>query len=91
MKVSRRNESLRIKVGHREIKEVDHFKYLGSELKDGYCTRKIEMKIAIIKEAFNRKIPLLTTKQTSNSRRNWLDVMSRVLLYMAQRPEHKNI
>ena len=29
MRSSRSNESLQIKVGNREIKEVDHFKYLG--------------------------------------------------------------
>jgi hypothetical protein len=28
----RGNESLRIKVGNRELKEVDHFKYIGSVL-----------------------------------------------------------
>jgi len=28
--VSRSNESLRIKVDNRELKEVDHFKFLGS-------------------------------------------------------------
>ena len=27
-----------------------------------YCTRKIKMRIAIVKEAFNRKISLLTSK-----------------------------
>ena len=29
MRVSRSKESLWIKVGNRELKEVDHFKYLG--------------------------------------------------------------
>ena len=38
MRVSRSNESLHIKVNNRELKEVDHFKYLGSVLKrNGYC------------------------------------------------------
>ena len=50
MRVSRSNESLQIKVNNRELKEVDHFKYLGSVLtRDGYCTREIKMRIA-----FNR-------------------------------------
>ena len=45
------NESLRIKVNNRELKKVDHFKYLGSVLtRDGYCTREIKMRIAIAKE-----------------------------------------
>ena len=30
--------------------------------RDGYCTREIKMRIAIAKEAFNRKISLLTSK-----------------------------
>ena len=29
---------------------------------DGYCTREIKMRIAIAKEAFNRKISLLSSK-----------------------------
>ena len=32
MRVSRSNESLQIKVNNIELKEVDHFKYLGSVL-----------------------------------------------------------
>ena len=51
---------MQIKVNNRE---VDHFKYLGSVLtRDGYCTREIKMRIAIAKEAFNRKMSLLTSK-----------------------------
>ena len=54
---------MQIKVNNRELKEVDHFKYLGSALtRDGYCTREIKIRIAIAKEAFNRKISLLTSK-----------------------------
>ena len=56
MRVSRSNELLKIKVNSIELKEVDHFKYIGSVLtRDGYCTREIKMRIAIAKEAFNRK------------------------------------
>ena len=47
---------MQIKVDNRLLKEVDHFKYLGSVLtRDGYYTREIKMKICIVKEAFNRK------------------------------------
>ena len=68
------NESLKIKVNNRELKEVDHFKYLGSVLtRHGYCTREIKMGIVIAKEAFNRKISLLTSK-LMNSGINWLVV-----------------
>ena len=54
LRVSESNESLQIKVNNRELKEVDHFKYLASVLtRDGYCTREIKMKNVIGKEAFN--------------------------------------
>ena len=54
---------MQIKVNNRELKEVHNFKYLGSVLtRDGYCTREIKMRIVITKEAFNRKISLLTSK-----------------------------
>ena len=63
MRVFRRNESLRIKVGDRELKEVDYFKYLGNGLtRDGYYTWEIKMRIVKTKEAFNRKISLFTSK-----------------------------
>ena len=52
MSVSRINESLQIKVNKRDLKEVGHFKYLGN----------VKTRIAIAKEAFNRKISLLTSK-----------------------------
>jgi Reverse transcriptase (RNA-dependent DNA polymerase). len=63
MRDYRNNESLQIIVNYRELKEVDHFKYLGSVItRDGYCTREIKKRIALAKEAFNRKMPLLTSK-----------------------------
>ena len=53
MRVSRSNE----------LKEVDHFKYLGSVLtRDGYCSRESKMRIVIAKEAFNIKMSLLISK-----------------------------
>ena len=56
MRVSRSNESLQIKVCNRELKEFDHFKYLGSVLtRDGYCTMEIKMRIAIAKDEFLEK------------------------------------
>ena len=71
MRVSRSNESLQIKVNNKELKEVDHFKYLGSVLtKDGYCTREIQMKIVIAKEAFNRNMSLLTSKLNIELKKN---------------------
>ena len=56
MRVFRSQESLQFKVGNMELKEIDHFKYLGSVLtKDGYCTREIKMIIVMVREAFKRK------------------------------------
>ena len=50
-------------INNRYLKEVDHFKYLGSVLtRDGYYTRENMSRIAIAKEAFNRQISLLTSK-----------------------------
>ena len=43
--------------------KIHHFKYLGSVLtRDGYCTKKIKMRIIIAKEAINRKTSLLISK-----------------------------
>ena len=54
---------MQIKVNNRELKKVYHFKYIGSVLtRDGYCTKEIEMRIYVVKEAFNRKISLLISK-----------------------------
>ena len=63
MRVSRSNELMQIKVNNRELKEIDHFKYLGGVLTRGdYCTKEIKMRITISKEAFNRKKSLLRSK-----------------------------
>ena len=54
---------MQIEVNNRELKEFDYFKYLGNVLtRDGYCTKKIKMRIVTAKEAFNRKMSLLTSK-----------------------------
>jgi hypothetical protein len=55
--------------------------------RDGYRKMEVKMRIAINKEVFNRKIPLL--KNTIlNSGRDWLGVMFGALLYLSQRPGH---
>ena len=54
---------MRIKIENKKLREVHHFKYLGSVLtRDGYSTREIKIRIAIVKEAFNRKLSLWTNK-----------------------------
>ena len=41
MRASRRKEVLQNKVGHRELKQVYHFKCFGRNLtRDAYCTKK---------------------------------------------------
>ena len=53
-----------IKVVSRELKEVDHVKHLGNVLTRAvHCRREFQMRIDMAKkEAFNRKLPLLTSK-----------------------------
>ena len=54
---------MQIKVDNRELREVDHFKYiLRVIIRVGECTRVINVRIAIAKESFNRKRSLLTCK-----------------------------
>jgi hypothetical protein len=61
-RVSRSNELLKFKVINRELKEVDVFTHLGSvSTGDGYGSRKMERGITMAKEAFNRKLSLLTS------------------------------
>ena len=65
MRVFRSNESLQIKLGNTELKEVDHCKYLGSVLtRQGYCISEIKMRIAIAKEDLTESITL--DKQTKH-------------------------
>ena len=79
-----------IKVGNREIEEVDHFKYLGSVLtRDGYCIRENKMIHVIAKEAFNTKISLLTSKLNIELRTKLLSATFGALLYMAQKPGYQ--
>ena len=56
MRVSKSNESLQIKVNNRELKEVDHFKYLGSVLtRDVYYTKEIKMGLPLLKKHLTEK------------------------------------
>ena len=49
------------------------------------------MRIAIVKEAFNRKMPLLTSKLNIDSRRNWLRDMFVALIYWLRYLDTKKI
>ena len=78
------NKSLWIKVDNRELKEVDHFEYLGSVLtRDGYCTVKIKMRIALPKKNLTEKYHCW---QVLISGRNWVGVMLGAFVYIFQRP-----
>ena len=78
---------MQIKVNNRELKEVDHFKFLGSVLtRDCYCTREIKMRIAIAKEAYNRKMSLLTSKLNIEPKKKLVRCyVWSIAFYMAQR------
>ena len=79
----RSNESLQIKLNNRQLKEVDHFRYLRSVLKrDGYCIREIKMRIVIAKVTFNRKMSLLTSKLNIELKKNLVTCyVWRIVLY----------
>ena len=62
MRISKREEPLKINVDNRELENVMH--YLGSLLtKDASCTKEIRARIAMAKEVFNKKV-VSTNKQT---------------------------
>ena len=64
---------MRTKIDNRELIGIDHFKYLGCVLiRDGYPTTEIEMRITVAKEAFNRKISLLTSKLNIELRKEFV-------------------
>ena len=80
---------MQIDVENRELKEVDRFKYLENVLtRDGYCTRKIKIRIAIAKETFNRKVTPLTNMLNIELRKKLIRCYFGELLYMAQKHEH---
>ena len=91
--IYRSNASVKIRVGNRRLKKVDHFiKDLGNVLtRDGYCTREIKMRIAIATEALNRKISLLTSKLHNEVRKKLICVIFVAQLYMAQRLRSRSI
>ena len=60
---------MRIKSSNWELKEVDLFKYFGC---DCYCTREMKMRIAMTKEAFDRKISLLKSKLSIGLRKKFV-------------------
>jgi len=64
MKVSRNTRGkMNITVGGQKIEQVESFKYLGSTItEDGRCEQEIKIRIALAKEAFNKREELLLRK-----------------------------
>jgi hypothetical protein len=64
MRVSRNvGEKINIMVNGKQIEQVENFKYLGSTItEDGRCEKEVKIRIAMAKEAFNKRKELLTKK-----------------------------
>jgi hypothetical protein len=56
MRISRQSFPVNIMIDHKQLENVESFKYLGSMLtNDGRCTCEIKSRIAMAKAAFNKK------------------------------------
>ena len=63
MRISRLPSPLTIMIDHKQLENVECFKYLGSTLtNDGRCTCEIKSRIAMAKAAFSKKKTLFTSK-----------------------------
>jgi hypothetical protein len=63
MRISRQSSPVQIMIDQKQLENVEYFNYLGSMLtNDARCTREIEYRIAMVKEAFNKKKTLFTSK-----------------------------
>ena len=67
--------------------ELEVYDQISVLTRDGYCTREIKLRIAIAKEAFNRKISPLTSKLNNELGKKLIKCLEH-LLYMAQKPRH---
>jgi len=62
MRISRQQFPVKIIIDHKQLENVESFKYLGSILtNDGRCTCEIKCRIAMTKAAFNKKRTLFTS------------------------------
>ena len=70
MRISRQPFPVTIKIDQKQLENVKCFKYLGSMLADdGRCTCEIKSRIAMAKDAFNKKKNLFTSKLDLNLRK----------------------
>jgi hypothetical protein len=73
--VSKRTVVTSISLGNTVIEQVKKFKYLGSIITDdSRCTPDIVARIAMAKQAFNLKRPLLTAKISRSTRKKLVKV-----------------
>jgi hypothetical protein len=62
MRISRQPFQVKIMIDHKQLGNVESFKYLGSILtNDGRCTCESKSRIAMAKAAFNKKRTLFTS------------------------------
>ena len=62
MRISRQPFAVKFTIDHKQLDNVESFKYLGSMLtNDGRCTCEIKPMIAMAKAAFNKKRALFTS------------------------------
>jgi hypothetical protein len=70
-RISRQTFPLQTVIDQKWPENVEHFNYLGSMIANGArYTREIKCSIVTVKEAFNKKKTLLTSKLELNLRKN---------------------
>jgi hypothetical protein len=71
MRISRQHFSVQAMLDQKQLEKVEYFNYLRSVItNDVRCTREIKPRIAMVKEAFNKKKTLYTGKLNLNFRKN---------------------
>src|ERR1041385_1407630 len=70
------DEEVNIEIYGRKIEQVKSFKYLGSTLtEDGKCATEIKIRIALAKEAFNKRKELLTKRFSKNVKKKMVKTL----------------
>jgi len=75
-----------IKVQNMELEQVTEFRYLGSTItENGRCSKEIQKRIAMAKEAFNKKGELLRGKLSKDLKKRMVKVLVwNVALYASE-------
>ena len=70
MSISRQPSPIKVMIDHKQLENVECFKYLGSVLtNDGRCTCEIKSRIVMAKAAFNKKKDIFTSTLDLNLRK----------------------